>query len=264
MASNDNRKIGYRIMLGVVVVLLGGSMLLYLVPQAPGTGAQESNDTLARVGDQTVSVAEVRQQLTEITQRNPVPKQLEGLYAQQILKQMVFQKELEYEAKRLDIHVTNEEIADRIRQFLPNAFVGGNPVAIDQYTALVQTRFQLTVPVFEELIRQGILDDKFRKLVTDGISVGPNELQQEFVYRNQKVKLDYALIKPEDLEAKITPSEADVKAAYEKGKIGYTVPERRSVRYALVDTDQIRQSVQLSDEQLKARYQANIQQYQVP
>ena len=264
MASNDNRKIGYRIMLGVVVVLLGGSMLLYLVPQAPGTGAQESNDTLARVGDQTVSVAEVRQQLTEITQRNPVPKQLEGLYAQQILKQMVFQKELEYEAKRLDIHVTNEEIADRIRQFLPNAFVGGNPVAIDQYTALVQTRFQLTVPVFEELIRQGILDDKFRKLVTDGISVGPNELQQEFVYRNQKVKLDYALIKPEDLEAKITPSEAEVKAAYEKGKAGYTVPERRSVRYALVDTNQIRQSVQVSDEQLKARYQANIQQYQVP
>ena len=264
MASNDNRKIGYRIMLGVVVVLLGGSMLLYLVPQAPGTGAQESNDTLARVGDQTVNVSEVRQQLSDIERNNPVPKQLEGLYAQQILKQMVFQKELEYEAKRLDIHVTNEEIADRIRQFLPTAFVGGNPVAMDQYAALVQTRFQMTVPVFEELIRQGILDDKFRKLVTDGISVGPTELQQEFTYRNQKVKLDYALIKPEDLEAKITPSDAEVKASYDKNKAKYTVPERRSVRYALVDSNQIRQSIQITDEQLKARYQANIQQYQVP
>jgi hypothetical protein len=82
MASNDNRKIGYRIMLGVVVVLLGGSMLLYLVPQAPGTGAQESNDTLARVGDQTVNVSEVRQQLSDIERNNPVPKQLEGLSAQ--------------------------------------------------------------------------------------------------------------------------------------------------------------------------------------
>jgi peptidyl-prolyl cis-trans isomerase D len=263
MAANDKRKLGYRVMLGVVVVLLGGSMLLYLVPQAPSTG-QEANDTLARIGDQTVSVADVRQQLNEIEQRNPVPKPLEGLYAQQLLKQIVFQKELEYEAKRLDVKVTNEEVADRIRLFLPTAFSGGNPVAIDQYTAQVQARFNLTVPAFEGLIRQEILADKFRQLVTDGISVGPAELQQEFAYRNQKVKLDYALIKPEDLEAKITPEEAEIKAAFEKTKSRYNVPERRSVRYALVDANQIRQGIQISDDQLKARYQANIQQYQVP
>jgi len=44
----------------------------------------------------------------------------------------------------------------------------------------------LTVPVFEELIRQGLLQDKFRKLVTDGVSVGPSELQDEFRYKNEK------------------------------------------------------------------------------
>jgi len=32
------------------------------------------------------------------------------------------------------------------------------------------------------------------------------------------VKLDYAFIKPEDLEAKITPDEAEIKAAYEKNR----------------------------------------------
>jgi len=41
----------------------------------------------------------------------------------------------------------------------------------------VQARFQLPVAEFEELIRQGLLEEKFRKLVTDGISVGPAELQ---------------------------------------------------------------------------------------
>src|SRR5258708_28682593 len=45
-----------------------------------------------------------------------------------------------------------------------------------------------------------LLEEKFRRLVTDGISVGPAELQDEFRYKNEKVKLDYALIKPEDLE----------------------------------------------------------------
>src|SRR6266478_4344159 len=263
MAGADKSKLGYRILLGVVVLVLGGSMLLYLVPQSPVSG-EISTDTLAKIGDESVNVQDVRQQLNQIEQRNPNMRPLEALYAQQILKQLVFQKELEYEAKRLGIAVSDQERADRIRQYVPTAFNGGKFVGMDRYSIEVQARFQLTVPVFEELIRQGLLEEKFRNLVTDGISVGPAELQDEFRYKNEKVKLDYALIKPEDLEAKILPDEAEVHAAYEKNKSKYQVPERRVVRYALVDVNQIRQSLQVSDDMLKQQYQANIQQYQVP
>jgi peptidyl-prolyl cis-trans isomerase D len=238
-------------------------MLLYLVPQGPST-AEVSTDSVAQVGDMTVTVADVRKQINEVEQRNQLPKQMVGFYAQQILKQLVFQKEIEYEAKRLGIHVSPDEIADRIRQFLPTAFNGDTPVGMDQYAAQVQSRFQMTVPVFEELIRQELLEEKFRKLVTDGISASPAELQDEFRYRNEKVKLDYALIKPEELEAKITLEEAEIKSWYEKNKTKYQVPERRVVRYGLVDVNQIRQSVQVSDDDLKVQYQQNIQQYQEP
>jgi peptidyl-prolyl cis-trans isomerase D len=239
-------------------------MLLYLVPQTPGTGEASSTDIIAKVGDETVSTAEVRQQLAEIQQRNQVPKQLESLYARQILNQLIFQKEMEYEAKRLGIRVSDQEQADRIRQFLPTAYNGDTFVGRDRYASEVQARFQLTVPVFEELIRQGLLQDKFRKLVTDGVSVGPSELQDEFKYKNEKVKLDYAFIKPEDLEAKITPDEAEIKAAYEKNRSRYQVPEKRVARYGLIDLNQLRQTAQVSDDELKAQYQQNIQQYQVP
>src|SRR6266478_1171018 len=263
MAGADKSKLGYRILLGAVVLVLGGSMLLYLVPQSPVSG-EVSTDTVARIGDESVSVQDVRQQLNQIEQRNPNMKPLEALYAQQILKQLVFQKEIEYEAKRLGITVSDQERADRIRQFLPTAFNGTTFVGMDRYSAEVQQGFQLTVAAFEELIRQGLLEEKFRKLVTDGISVGPVELQDEFLYKNEKVKLDYALIKPEDLEAKVSPDEAEIRAAYEKNKSKYQVPERRVVRYALVDVNQIRQNLPITDDQLKLQYQANIQQYQVP
>src|SRR5712664_2784395 len=261
--AKDKSKLGYRIFLGVVVLGLGGSMLLYLVPQSPVSG-EISTDTVAKIGDESVSVQDVRQQLSQIEQRNPNMKPLEALYAQQILKQLVFEKEIEYEAKRLGIAVSDQERADRIRQFVPTAFNGGAFVGMDRYSAEVQARYQMTVPVFEELIRQGLLEEKFRKLVTDGVSVGPAELQDEFRYKNEKVKLDYALIKPEDLEGKITPDEAQIRAAYEKNKSKYQVPERRVARYALVDVNQLRQNVQISDDMLKLQYQANIQQYQVP
>jgi peptidyl-prolyl cis-trans isomerase D len=263
MAAADKSKLGYRILLGVVVLVLGGSMLLYLVPQSPVSG-EISTDTVAKIGDESVSVQDVRQQLNQIEQRNPNMKPLESLYAQQILKQLVFQKEIEYEAKRLGIRVSDQEQADRIRQYVPTAYNAGVFVGRDRYSAEVQARFQMTVELFEELVRQGLLEEKFRKMVTDGISVGPAELQDEFRYKNEKVKLDYALIKPEDLEAKISPDEAEIRAAYEKNKSKYQVPERRVVRYALVDVNQIRHSLQVSDDVLKQQYQANIQQYQVP
>src|SRR5580692_11386299 len=263
--SSDNRQqLFSRILLGGVVLVLAGGMLLYLVPSMPGTGDAASTDTVAKIGDESVTTDEVRQQLSEIEQRNQVPKQLESLYAQQILKQLIFQKEIEYESRRLGIHVSDQERAERIRQFLPTAYNGDTFVGMDRYAAEVQGRFQMTVPVFEEQIRQGLLLEKFRKLVTDGISVGPDELQDEFRYKNEKVKLDYVLLKPEDLAAKINPDEAEIKATYEKNKAKYLVPEKRVVRYALVDVNQIRQNTQVSDDELKAQYQADIQQYQVP
>ena len=100
--------------------------------------------------------------------------------------------------------------------------------------------------------------------MTDGISAGPAELQEEFKYRNEKVKLDYAFIKPEDLQAKMALDDAEIKAAYEKNKAKYQVPEKRVVRYAVVDVNQVRQSLQVTDDQLQAQYKKNIQDYQVP
>jgi peptidyl-prolyl cis-trans isomerase D len=262
-SSDNTQKIFSRILLGAVVLALSGGMLLYLVPTGPGD-TRTSTDAVAKVGDQTITVAEIRQQLNQIKQRNQVPPMLEPYYAQQILRQLLLQKEMDYEASQLGIRVSNDEIADRIKLILPAAFNSGTPIAPDQYAALVQTRAQMSVSEFEDSVRQGMLQEKFQKLVTDGISAGPAELQEEFVYRNEKVKLDYAYVKPEDLQAKIALTDAEINAAYEKSKATYQVPEKRVVRYAIVDVNQVRQGLQISDDQLKAQYQQNIQQYQVP
>jgi peptidyl-prolyl cis-trans isomerase D len=262
--SSDNRQqLFSRILLGVVVLALSGGMLLYLVPTGPAH-TQLANDVVAKVGNETVTLAEIRLQLNQIKQRSQVPPMLEPYYAQQILHQLLLEKEMEYEAKQLGITVSNDEIADRIKQILPAAFNGDTPIAPDQYTALVQSRTQMTVADFEEAVRKSMLQEKFQKLVTDGISASPAELQQEFLYENEKVKLDYAFIKPDDLFAKITVDDAEVKAAYEKNKAKYQMPEKRVVRYAIVDVNQIRQNLQITDAQLQEQYKQNIQQYQVP
>src|SRR5207244_3013293 len=122
--AKDHSTLMKRILFGVAGVVLGGSMLLYLVPQGPATG-EVSTDTVAKVGDESVTVNDIRQQLNQIERNNQVPRQLESFYAQQILQNLVFQRELEYEAKRLGITVSVQERAQRIHLYLPKAFHGG-------------------------------------------------------------------------------------------------------------------------------------------
>jgi len=80
---------------------------------------------------------------------------------------------------------------------------------MDQYAAQVQQRFQVACAGVRIGNSQRTVDQKFQKLVTDGISASPAELKDQFNYQNQKVKLEYAFIKPEDLEAKITPDDTE-------------------------------------------------------
>src|SRR3974377_816672 len=259
----SNQKTGVRILFGVIIGMLALSMLLYLVPQGPDS-SQAAGDVVAKVGDQTVTLADVTQQLNEIRQHNQIPRQLEALYANQILKQLVFQKEVEYEARRLGITVTDKERADRIRQYLPTAFNGDTFVGMDAYSREVQQRFQMTVPVFEELVRSGLVEEKFRRLITDGVSVTPDEIQNEFRFQNEKIRIEYVAIKPEDLATKINPSDDEVRKFYEQNKSKYMIPEKRVIRYALSDLAKIRANTGVSDDELKALYQQNIQQYQIP
>ena len=258
----QSKNTGVRILLGVILGVIAVSMLLYLVPQGNPSGS--APDTLAQVGDEAVSVLDVRQQLQKIESRGQLPRALEPLYAQQILGQLIFQRELELEAKRLGIRVTDEERADRIRQLVPTAYNGDTFVGMERYSTEVQFRFQMGVSEFEELVREGLLEEKFRRLVTDGITVTPEKVQQEFKRRNEKIKLDYALIKPQDLESKVALSDAEVAAAFEKNKTRYPIAERRIARYALLDINQLRQHVQISNDELRAQYSSHIEQYQIP
>ena len=259
----ENKQVLTRIFIGIFVGLIAVSMLLYLVPQGPGAGAT-TTDTVATVGGRGITVQDIQQRMQQISQGRQIPKIMESFYARQILDSLVFEKEIEYEADRLKITVTNDELATVIKQILPTAFNGDSPVGMDQYAAQVQQRFQVPVPEFESEIRRELLMQKFQKLVTDGISASPAELKDQFNYQNQKVKLEYAFIKPEDLEAKITPDDTELKAYYEKNKSKYLEPERRSVRYALLDVNKIKSSVVISDDDLKVLYQRDSAQFQVP
>jgi peptidyl-prolyl cis-trans isomerase D len=188
---------------------------------------------------------------------------LRGLYARQLLDQIVFERLLEIEAKRMGIRVTDEERADRIKRLLPVVFSGDTFLGMERYRTEVEQRFNMNVQEFEELIRLSLLEDKFRRLVTDGITATPEEIRQEYRRRNDKIKIEFVLLKPDELASSIQPSDAELSVQFEKNKSRYQLGERRTVRYALVDTQQLSQRAGVSEQDLRAYYNDHIDRYRI-
>jgi peptidyl-prolyl cis-trans isomerase D len=255
------KKIGVRIMLGVVVGILGIGMLLYLVPQ--GTDNLNGADTVAQVGNQTISVVDVQNQLSKSTHGTQIPPALLPIYTQQALDQLIEEKMLAFEADRMGLRVSDEEHADLLKKLVPTAFSGDTFIGMDRYTAEVQSRFQVTVPEFETEVKDALLQQKFQQLVTDGITASDDEVREEFRRENEKIKLDYVLIKPEDLLSKVEISDADLSAYFDRNKAKYVVPERRTVDYALLTLAQLRQRAVVTEDEEKIYYQNNVSQYKL-
>ncbi|MGA9571831.1 MAG: peptidylprolyl isomerase, partial [Candidatus Acidiferrales bacterium] len=251
-------KIGMSVLLGVICL----SMLTYLIPGMGSAAFTNAPDSVATVGGQSITATDVQRQLNTALHGQSVPDVLKGLYAKQVLDQMILKQALTLEAQRLGIRVTDQELSDRIKQILPAAW-NGDTWLKDRYTTEVQTRTGMSIPEFEDFLRDQMLQEKFRQLVTDGITVSPAEVQAEYRRRNEKVQIEYVLVKPADLVATIQPTDAELSAYYTKHVGLYQVPEKRSARYALLDLAKLRATTTVSDDALRAYYNAHIDEYKV-
>jgi len=264
LRSLQQRDTKIKILLWVVVIGVGGMMVVTLVPLG-SRSVQSQPDLVAEVDGNAVTANDVQRQISRIERLQQIPPALRSFYNRQIIDSLIFEQMLQSEANRLGIRVTDQEEVARIKLLLPSLFAGDTFLGRERYALELQQRFGLdmTISEFEELIRKGLLEEKFRQLVTDGVSVTPDEVAEEFRRRNEKVTIDYVLIDPTQLESKVQVSDADLSAYFEKNKSRYQLPERRSVDYILLDLREVGQRVQVTDQELRAYYNEHIDLYRV-
>ena len=251
-----------KISMTVILVLICLSMVITLIPGLmSGSNDTTSPDAVASVGGAAISAADVQRQVSQMTRGQALPPMMRGLYVKQVVDQMVFDRALEYEANRLSISITPDEERDRIREIIPSAFSGETWLK-DQYIMQVQ-QTGMSVPEFEAALREGMLAEKFNHLVTDGISVSSAELEQEFKRRNEKVTIQYALIKPADIASTIHPTDDELAGYFKQNQTKYQIPEKRSAQYVLLDLAKLRAQLHPSDDALRAYYDSHIDDYKV-
>jgi peptidyl-prolyl cis-trans isomerase D len=252
-----------RVLMGLVIGVIGIMMLVTLIPGPVGSTGN-SPDAVAVVAGHDITAADVNRDLGRIERGGQnIPRQLRGLYTKEILDRLIYQRLVEMEAERLGLQVTDQERAEQIKQMFPDVFSGGTVSSMEAYATQVQQRTGMSVPEFEQMLGQALLETKVRRLVTDGISVSPVEIQEEFQRRNEKVKLDYVVVKPSELVSQVSVSDADLSSYFEKNKTRYQIPERRGFKYALLDVAALRGTVRPTEADLEAFYKQNIDQFRV-
>ena len=259
--------------LGGLLLLICVSMVWYLVPSGGSTGlGGPGQGVVAKIGGEEVTRLEVQRQATQMV-RQQFPRggaqmsMLMPFFAQRAAENLINQKAILVEAERLGLRVNDQELSDELQhgRYSQAFFPGGNFIGQEAYEARIQ-QAELTVPQFERGVKDEILFDKLRNLVTGIAAVTDAEVHQEFVRRNTKVKFDYAVIKKDDVLKEIHPSEAELKAFYDRNKATYnnSIPEKRKIRYVLVDTGKIQAETPVTHEELQSYYNQHRDEYRVP
>jgi peptidyl-prolyl cis-trans isomerase D len=126
-------------------------------------------------------------------------------------------------------------------------------------------RANLTPTKFEEAVGNDILLTKLQALISGSASVSESDIHEQFIKQNSKVKFDYAILKQDDLRKGLHPTDEELKAFYESHKQGYanSVPEKRKVKYVVVETAKAEAGVQVTQDDLRSYCDQHRAQYQV-
>jgi peptidyl-prolyl cis-trans isomerase D len=256
--------------LAIVVV----SFILLYIPsflREPGTGPGNSS-VVATVEGREITAARFRrvyqQQIQAYRQAygtNMDERLLKQLgMEQRIVQQMIDEEAALAQAHRLGISASDAEVQQRILS-LPAFQENGQFIGDVRYRQLLNMQNPPMRPdEFEEQVRRGITLEKLQAALTDWITVSNTEIEQEFRRRNEKVKLAVVSFPAEKFREGITASDGEVASYFEQHKSDYKIPEKRKVRYALVDMQALRNGIAVSPQDVQRYYDENEQQYSTP
>lgn len=207
-----------------------------------------SNETVAKVGSEAVTVGELVRQKENLSQiyggRPPASKLLlDGMISQRIVRQ---------EAERLGLTASDTELANYIRE--QNKPTDGKPFDMTVYERNVTEQYG-SIPAYEEIVRDDISGRKLEAFITSGVTVSEQEVLDDFNKRNTKFDLSYVPVSVTDLAQAIKPTDAELQEFFNRNKANYYISEpQKKIRYVFLNTSKIGEKLTISDADLKGEY----------
>src|SRR2546427_2468295 len=240
------------------------SMVISLAPLGGGDTTQMQANVLASVDGANITTQDLRQGIDSRLRNTPLAYQSQMVprVASAVLDHMVLQRAMVRQARKLGIEITQQEMLTAL-QGIPGLYDNGKFIGMDAYQNQIQAQ-GMTVGQFEAQLRQQLLFDKVRNVITDGVVVTPAEVHEEFVKRNAKAKIEYVVFDPSQFLKSVQVTPAALDAFFKKSPERYKAPPQRRVRYVLIDADRVRAEVKIDEAALRQYYGQHLSDYRVP
>ncbi len=265
-----------KIVLGGILVVVCVMMVITLIPGGGFLndlfgGSLTTQGVLARVGNQEVGIPEVTQQARMIGKqqfKGNVPPAIMPYLMQRAAQGVIAQKMLVYEADRMGLGVSNDELSTALHQGQMGQvlFPGGNFIGEQAYESFIQTQFNLSVAQFEQEVKAEIAQRKLLSLITVPVSVSDKDVTEEVRKQDTKVKFDYAVLTLDDIKKQIKPTDAELKAFYEQYKQQYanSIPEKIKAQYIVIETAKMADKVPVTQAEVQQYYNQHQDSYRIP
>jgi peptidyl-prolyl cis-trans isomerase D len=174
----------------------------------------------------------------------------------QAIHQMIEEELIVQAAKAEGLQVSAQEVADALTRD-PSFQENGRFIGVERYRALFQSA-GITMHDYEDLVRRRLLGEKYRSLVTTGVTVSDSDVEQELKRRLQKTSLDFVLLASDAVAVPDAASDAALQAFYREHESKYRRGEGRTGRYVLFDPQQVAGSAAVSDAEVQAAYDRDL------
>ncbi len=246
-------------------LLVLGFPLIQPPPETPGA----LTDVLAQVGDQEITIGEFQTLYRRQLQSYQV--QSGGEITSDLLRSMGIDRQLlqqvidEYaalqEAARLGVTVSDAEVREAIVS-LPAFQQNGAFIGEAAYLQMLRMQQPPMAPAeFEENVRRSLMLQRLQAAVTDWITVSDEDVEREHVRRNERVRLSAISFRADDYREGLEATDDDVAALFEQSANDYLVPEKRRLRFVLIDVPALKASFTPSDAEVQAYYDNNLDRY---
>lgn len=251
----------------VILAFVGGFIFF-----SSGVGGNEQmpENTVLTVGNRKVSDSDFQTYLLRAMEG--YSRQFKGNFnrslisqlqiPERVLQDLVNSSIIQQECDRLNLSISDRDLADVIcndSRFQQN----GQFIGTVEYERLLSYN-QIRVKDFESELRQSLLADKLRELVTAGSVIDWDTLKEDYRKENDKADLEYVTFKTEDVKDVITPSEDELLAYYKSHAPSFNSEETRSGHAIIVKLNDFRPQLKVSDKDLFDHYQTNKSQYRLP
>jgi len=251
----------------VIKILLGAIVIVFIF-WGVGSFRSQRGGRVALVNGDQITLDEYREVYNNLIEQlrrrfggnldEDMLKQLQ--VKRQALNQLIDNKLLVQEAKRLKFRVSEKELADAILNI--TAFQRAGIFDSRLYRDVLD-RLKMTPEAFEEAQKNAMLIDKLRTLITSSAKISDQEALEWFNWVNASVNIDYVFFSPNRYKD-IHPSDEEIKTFFENHKENYKTDAMVKVRYLDFNPDTFRSKVVLSDEEVREYYDENLETFKIP